>query len=614
MSTLTERTTPRLREVLAYLESVGGTATYADIFQHIGEAYPPNADDLEILKTGAVRWVAALHWQTTGLTRAGWIVKDGSGSWSITDAGREALEKFPDPVALKAECDQIYRAWYEAKQALHRRAWLIRGSSVRGTNLVAEWLASGWVSIAASQLHEIEPGVSLEDLTAAAKSDYDHLMHQELKAKVDEIVAFVIKMAPGDSIVTTNDEQVFIGDVTGDWTWQKSPGGRSNLRRSVEWRNGDAPIEFAGLPAPLPAKLTSGGTIVDLTSELDAIDALTAPQANTEGGGESTESPTKAELSRPSPGLAAELYIEDESWLDGIWELLVERRQVIFYGPPGTGKTFMSRALANDLVGPEQVKLVQFHPSYTYEDFFEGYRPAAGDTGLIGFDLKPGPLRQLVTRANANRDLSFVLIIDEINRANLAKVFGELYFLLEYRDEAVDLLYSAGDAPFTLPPNIYIIGTMNTADRSIALIDSAMRRRFAFVNLDPREEPTHSLLARWSSDHGLPVLGAAVLENLNSRIDDPDFQIGPSYFMRSSDPDAFSIARLERVWSADILPLLEEHYFGQWPSYKKRFSLTSILAAVTVGAAPTPEAPGTEDAPAVPGEGAGPVGAEPMAE
>jgi restriction endonuclease Mrr len=129
-----------------------------------------------LLKTGGIRWEAALHWQTSGLSRAGWLVKDGSGTWSITDTGREALERFPDPVALKAESDQIYRAWYEASRAQRRRAWLIRGSSVRGTNLVAEWLESGWVSIAASQLHEIQPGISLEDLTAAAKSDYEALL------------------------------------------------------------------------------------------------------------------------------------------------------------------------------------------------------------------------------------------------------------------------------------------------------------------------------------------------------------------------------------------------------------------------------------------------------
>ena len=138
-----------------------------------------------------------------------------------------------------------------------------------------------------------------------------------------------------------------------------------------------------------------------------------------------------------------------------------------------------------------------------------------------------------MNRAREHPEQAFVLIIDEINRANLAKVFGELYFLLEYRDQAVDLLYSADDEGFTLPTNLYVIGTMNTADRSIALIDAAMRRRFAFVALDPDTEPTKSLLGKWSLQHGLGPTAAALLAELNKRIEDPDFRIGPSYFMKS---------------------------------------------------------------------------------
>jgi 5-methylcytosine-specific restriction protein B len=120
---------------------------------------------------------------------------------------------------------------------------------------------------------------------------------------------------------------------------------------------------------------------------------------------------------------------------------------------------------------------------------------------------------------------------------------------------------------------------MNTADRSIALIDSAMRRRFAFVALDPREEPTRSLLRHWSDRHELPPIAADLLEELNRRIDDPDFQVGPSYFMRSTDNDAFSDERLKRIWTTDILPLLEEHFYGQWESLAARFSLSSMLAS-----------------------------------
>jgi 5-methylcytosine-specific restriction enzyme B len=200
--------------------------------------------------------------------------------------------------------------------------------------------------------------------------------------------------------------------------------------------------------------------------------------------------------------------------------------------------------------------------------------------------LKAGPLRQLVNRAREHPDQAFVLIIDEINRANLAKVFGELYFLLEYRDEAVDLLYSGDDEGFTLPKNLYLIGTMNTADRSIALVDSAMRRRFAFVALDPDTEPTKSLLGRWSDKQGLGGTAAALLAELNRRIEDPDFRIGPSYFMKSEDPGAHDIERLDRIWRTSILPLLQEHHYGEWDSIKRRYQLKSLLAAISGPADP----------------------------
>lgn len=577
MTTVHERNAPRIREILSYLVERDGPASRQELLDHVAKMFPPTGEDLDHLPGGAVRWSFALLWDTTGLVKAGWITKDGRGVWRATQSGAEALKRFPDPGDFRAEMERRYQAWSKArKEQAKRRAWLVRGSSVRGSNVVGEWLEEGFVSVAASQLRSIEAGITAEDLSAAAREDYDHLTHSELKSKVDEIVAFVTKMSTGDVVVTTSDQLVYVGDVTGDWSWQVSEGSKTNLRRPVEWRNTDVPIEFADLPAPLPAKLAAGATLVDLTSEVDLIDSLTALPETEDAD---ATFPPRRHLPEPSDSLAGEVLI-NLPWLRQVRDLLEERKQIIFYGPPGTGKTFLARKLAADLVGPEQVKLVQFHPAYTYEDFFEGYRPRSERDGLVGFDLKPGPLRQLVNRAVEHRDQAFVLIVDEINRANLAKVFGELYFLLEYRDQAVDLLYSAGDEPFTLPPNIYLIGTMNTADRSIALVDSAMRRRFAFVALDPTVEPTKGLLRRWSKRCGLPTLAADLLDELNRRIGDPEFQVGPSYFMRSTEPDAFSQARLETIWTADIEPLLQEHFYGRWESLSGRFKLKPLLGGL----------------------------------
>ena len=170
--------------------------------------------------------------------------------------------------------------------------------------------------------------------------------------------------------------------------------------------------------------------------------------------------------------LAEELHLPIE-FLRNVEVLLEEKKQVIFQGPPATGKTFVADKLARHLAGREdRCRIVQFHPSYSYEDFVRGYRPTLPDGGQPGFDLQGGPFLRIAQRAKDDPDGQYFLVIDEINRGNLAKVFGELYFLLEYRDTPMELMYRKAEEPrFTMPGNLYIVGTMNTADRSIALVD-----------------------------------------------------------------------------------------------------------------------------------------------
>lgn len=166
---------------------------------------------------------------------------------------------------------------------------------------------------------------------------------------------------------------------------------------------------------------------------------------------------TEFSIVDPDQELADSLHV-DLDWLARCADLLRDRPQLIFYGPPGTGKTYIAKALARHLAGLDNVTIVQFHPAYSYEDFFEGFRPTSHGNGQVGFELKPGPMRRLTDRARKHPDQLFVLLVDEINRGNLAKIFGELYFLLEYRDEAIDLMYSSDDAePFTLPRNVLVI-------------------------------------------------------------------------------------------------------------------------------------------------------------
>jgi len=265
-----------------------------------------------------------------------------------------------------------------------------------------------------------------------------------------------------------------------------------------------------------------------------------------------TARPEKPEDVMTLADLANQLYLSPADTLDNIVELFHDRPQAIFYGPPGTGKTYIARQLANHLTANGgATKLVQFHPSYAYEDFVEGWRPTANSQ----FELRDGALKTFAQQAANNPDHRYVMVIDEINRANLSKVLGELFFLLEYRDETANLQYS--DSRFSLPRNLWIIGTMNTADRSIAMVDAALRRRFHFHAFFPSEEPINGALRRFLTDHHPTLTWVAdMVDRTNEQLPDRNLGIGPSHFMRPNLTEQL----VRRIWTHSILPYIEDNF------------------------------------------------------
>ncbi len=259
----------------------------------------------------------------------------------------------------------------------------------------------------------------------------------------------------------------------------------------------------------------------------------------------------------------AQTYLRAEQ-ADDLYDMLLEKKQLILYGPPGTGKTYVAQELGKWLTGlaeppAERLEMVQFHPAYSYEDFIEGIRPESRRTDdgrfIVDYPPRAGVFRRFCRIAQANPDQPHVFIIDEINRGNIPRIFGELMLLLEYRERDVPLPYSG--ERFRIPPNVYLIGTMNTADRSIALVDFALRRRFHFVHF--RADP--DLLQRWLAQHSVPVPYLAALYRRLSQeaIEDPDYAVGVSYFI---NPD-LTEAKLARIWRYSILPYLIEYHVEQ---------------------------------------------------
>ena len=257
-----------------------------------------------------------------------------------------------------------------------------------------------------------------------------------------------------------------------------------------------------------------------------------------------------------------EVYMDEKSY-HSLVALIEKKKNVILQGAPGVGKTFAAKRLAYSIMGvknKERVKMVQFHQSYSYEDFIMGFRP----TG-IGFELKKGVFYNFCKTAEIDSENDYFFIIDEINRGNLSRIFGELLMLIENDKRGVELQLLYSDEMFSIPANVYIIGMMNTADRSLAMLDYALRRRFAFYEMKPGFETDGFREYRMS-------LNSTKFDNLMNCVEDLNgvitadeslgegFCIGHSYFCNLKEA---TDQVLSGIIEFELIPLLREYWFDE---------------------------------------------------
>ncbi|SEI81882.1 5-methylcytosine-specific restriction enzyme B [Lachnospiraceae bacterium A10] len=365
---------------------------------------------------------------------------------------------------------------------------------------------------------------------------------------------FLQVMKPGDIVFAKKGMHTVIakGVVTSDYIYDTTDSVYPNVRK-VNWIN----VGERQHPGQAVMK-----TLTDITAYTDYVSQLNALY---EDEADDVSEPDEIVYPEYSPeNFLEEVYMDGESY-DTLVELIRVKKNVILQGAPGVGKTFAAKRLAYSMMGckdQNRVMMVQFHQSYTYEDFIEGFRPSSvGD----GFEIKKGSFYNFCKKAADDLDNEYFFIIDEINRGNLSKIFGELFMLIESdkRGNALQLLYS--DEKFFVPANVNIIGMMNTADRSLAMLDYALRRRFAFFEIKPGFDSDGFKKYRMNLNNEKFNRLIECVQSLNAVIKADDslgegFCIGHSYFCNLK---TITDKALSNIVEYEMVPLLKEYWYDE---------------------------------------------------
>lgn len=433
------------------------------------------------------------------------------------------------------------------------RYWLYAPG--RGACMWDEFYSRGIMGLAWGEIGDLTAYAHKEDLKAQMLQTYPENGTQ--KNDIHALWQFANEMKPGDVVFVKKGRSEILGRgiVTGDYVYDPEGGHYPNCR-AVRWTSsGNWPID----------ERLAMKTLTEITDYPELLSRIETFFEDSDDEVDNEE-PLVVFPEYSARQFLDEVYMGEERY-DAIVGLLRTKKNIIMQGAPGVGKTYAAKRLAYSMMGVKdasRVMLVQFHQSYSYEDFIEGYRPSGA-----GFELVKGAFYSFCKKAADDEENDYFFIIDEINRGNLSKILGELFMLIESDKRGpknkLQLLYSR--ELFYVPRNVHIIGMMNTADRSLAMLDYALRRRFAFVELRPAFDSEG--FRDYCSGLDNPRFEALVreVESLNRAIAEDEslgegFCIGHSYFCNMK-PEDCTDAALASIVDYELIPMLKEYWFDE---------------------------------------------------
>jgi 5-methylcytosine-specific restriction protein B len=539
------------------LKDLGGSATPSEARGKIAENENLTAEEISETrgKTNVNKFANDVAFARSYLVVAGYIDKSVHGIWTLTEAGEkvEMTDDLASDICKKVVSDNQSKRELKGSgladddvETIH--VWLY---SVFDDKSWEECKEKGQIFIGVDKIGDLRDYSSKEEIRKALIKNYEGSSSRKNQALMAWNFANTIKV---DDVIFAKKGQVLLGKgiVSDGYFYDEERSENKNVLY-VNW----VKIQDQEHPGKAVAK-----RLTDITAYTDYVEKLNAlyEAADDEDDvDEEKEFPVYSE-----ENFMNDVYMDGESY-DTLVELIHAKKNVILQGAPGVGKTYAAKRLAYSMMGvkdQDRVMMVQFHQSYSYEDFIEGFRPSStGD----GFEIKKGSFYNFCKKAADDIENEYFFIIDEINRGNLSKIFGELFMLIENdkRGNALQLLYS--DEKFYVPANVYIIGMMNTADRSLAMLDYALRRRFAFFDMKPGFSSDGFRGYRMNFNNRKFDSLIDCVEKMNAVIADDDalgegFCIGHSYFCNLT---AITDKALSNIVEYEIVPLLKEYWYDE---------------------------------------------------